>query len=416
MNTIDARKKNIVILGAGFGGITAALALAKKKQTISPEYNIILIDRHHHQLYTPALYEIASIPRENAPDTSLKSAILIPVADIVAKKPIQFICDEILGLDRNAKKIILKNTELPYEFLVNALGSETNYFNIPGLKEESFPLKTFDDAVRLRNKIEDWVQKKDAIKIVVGGAGASGVELVAEFVNFVCDIQKNINTNSHCKIELLLIESSSDILQGFDKWVIAKTKKRLARLGVRIKTNATIASIKKQELDFANGAKESFNILIWAGGVQGPAILKQFGLPLSIKGALVIDEYLRAGNPKERIFAIGDNSSLINPKTGKPLIWNVPVAEAEGRLVAKNIFREIRGKPLKKFIPLKKYPFILAIGKKYAIADLVVIQVCGFFGWCLKQLAELRYLLFILPFSKAIKTWLACMRIFTSND
>ncbi|MBU6414889.1 NAD(P)/FAD-dependent oxidoreductase [Patescibacteria group bacterium] len=416
MDNIDARKKNIVILGAGFGGITAALALAKKQCAISREYNIILVDRHRHQLYTPALYEIASIPRENAADASLKSAILIPIADITAKKPIQHLCDDVIGLDRNGKKIILKNAELPYEFLVSALGSETNYFNIPGLKEESFPLKTFDDAVRLRNKIEDWVREKDAVKIVVGGAGASGVELVAEFVNFVCDIQKKIDLNSHCKIELLLIESSPDILPGFDEWAVSKTKKRLAKLGVRIKTNATIVSVRNQELDFADGNKESFDILIWAGGVQGPAALERFELTRSKKGALVIDEYLRAGNPEERIFAIGDNSSLINPKTGKPLMWNVPVAEAEGRLVAKNIIREIRGKPLKKFIPLKKYPFILAVGKKYAIADFVIIRIAGRLGWCLKQLVELRYFLFILPLFQAIKTWLVCVRLYASND
>lgn len=413
---MNEMKKNIVILGAGFGGITAALSLAKKKRALGAEYNIILVDLHRHQLYTPALYEIASIPRENVSDTSLKSAILIPIADIVGKKPIQFVCDDVISLDRESKKIILKNGALPYAFLVSALGSETNYFNIPGLKEESFPLKTFDDAMRLRNVIEDWVRKKDTIKIVVGGAGASGVELIAEFVNFVCDIQKIIDQNSHCKIELLLIEASSDILAGFDEWAVSKTKNRLASLGVRLKTGNRIVSVGKQELNFADGSKESFDILIWAGGVQGPAALGQFGLPLSKKGSLVIDEYLRAGNPEDHIFAIGDNSSIINPKTGKPLIWNVPVAETEGRLVAKNITRAIQGKPLKKFVPLKKYPFILAVGKKYAIADLVIIRIAGRLGWCLKQLVELRYLLHILPIKKVIVTWLRGETYFMSND
>lgn len=416
MNDIDARKKNIVILGAGFGGVTTTLSLTKKKRTLGTEYNIILIDRHQHQLYTPALYEIASIPRENASDALLKSTILIPIPNIIAKKPIQFICDDVIGLDRNAKKIILKHTELPYEFLISALGSETNYFSIPGLKEESFPLKTFDDAIRLRNNVEDRVKKKDAIKIVIGGAGAAGVELAAEFVNFVCDIQKKIDLNSHCKIELLLIEASPDILSGFDAWAVSKTKKRLATLGVRVKTGTAIASVGKQELDFTNGEKESFDILIWAGGVQGPAVLKQFGFPLSKKGALIIDDYLCTGNPDEGIFAIGDNSSLINQKTGKPLIWNVPVAETEGRIVAKNIIRAINRKPLKKFVPLKKYPFILAVGRKYAIADLVIFRTAGRLGWCLKQLIELRYLLHILPIKKAIATWLRGETYFMSND
>ncbi|OHA13944.1 MAG: hypothetical protein A3G49_01750 [Candidatus Sungbacteria bacterium RIFCSPLOWO2_12_FULL_41_11] len=107
---------------------------------------------------------------------------------------------------------------------------------------------------------------------------------------------------------------------------------------------------------------------------------------------------------------------MINPKTGKPLIWNVPVAEAEGRIAAKNILRSITGKPLKKFTPAKKYPFILTIGKKYAIADFVYFKFCGFTGWFAKQLVELRYLLFILPPQKAIRTWLLAIRYYTSND
>ena len=153
-------KKRIIIAGAGFGGVTAALTLAKNLGRLAREYEIILLDRHHHQLYTPALYEIAAISSENAPDPALKSATLIPIADIAAGKPITILCDELVGLKAAERKLILqKSGELEYEFLVLALGSETNYFAIPGLKEHSFPLKTCDDAVRLRNKIEDLEYK-----------------------------------------------------------------------------------------------------------------------------------------------------------------------------------------------------------------------------------------------------------------
>ena len=107
---------------------------------------------------------------------------------------------------------------------------------------------------------------------------------------------------------------------------------------------------------------------------------------------------------------------FINPKTGKPLIWNVPVAESEGKIVAENIIRIISGKEKRKFIPMKKYLFIVVVGKKYAIADLVFVKFSGFFGWLLKQLVELRYLLFILPAIKALKIWLKGLKYFSSND
>lgn len=418
MTIIDANKKNIIILGAGFGGITAALSLAKKKRALGDDYEIILIDRHHHQLYTPALYEIASIPQENIADIALKTSVLIPLTDIAVGKPVTVLADEIVGLAPEKQEVLLQNNgALPYAFCVVALGSETNYFGIQGLKKHSFPLKTFDDAARLRNAIEELVKKNDGMKIVVGGAGASGVELAAEFVNFICDIKEKIlDGKKVCNVEFLLVEASPEILPGFDKKTVQKAKRRLARLGVRIKTSATINAVEEKEIIFKNGERESYDILCWTGGVRGPAILSQFGLPLSPRGALEIDETLRAKGGNGSLFAIGDNASFINPKTGKPLVWNVPVAEAEGRLVAKNILHAIQQKPLCRFVPFKKYPFILAVGKKYAIADLVVVRISGFLGWFLKQLAELRYLLFILPIKKAITTWLRGERYFMSND
>lgn len=415
---INANKKNIVILGAGFGGITAALSLAKKREALGDDYEIILIDRHHHQLYTPALYEIASIPQENITDIALKTSVLIPLADIAEKKQITIVTDAIIGLAPEKKEVLLKNNgTLPYEFCIVALGSETNYFNIPGLKERSFPLKTFDDAVRLRNALENLVKQRDGIKIVVGGAGASGVELAAEFVNFICDIRdKILDGKKVCAVEFLLVEASPDILPGFDEKTVQKAKRRLARLGVRIKTSAAISGVEEKEIVFKNDERESYDILCWTGGVTGPAILSQFGLPLSPRNTLEIDDTLRAKGINGSLFAIGDNASFTNPKTGKPLVWNVPVAEAEGRLAAHNILRAIRNEPLKKFVPLKQYPFILAVGKKYAIADLVIIRIAGFLGWFLKQLAELRYLVFILPFKKAMVTWLRGEKYFISND
>lgn len=408
-------KKNIVILGAGFGGITAALKLAGIN-TLQKNYKIILLDKHHHQLYTPTLYEIASIPRQNAGVTLLKSSILIPLEDVVQNKSIEFVCGELKNLNKESKKVLLEDgREISYEFLIFALGSETNYFNIPGLKRYSLPLKTFEDAIKLRNAIEDLLGVKENIHIVVGGAGASGVELVAEFVNFICTLKRGLNLPKVCKVHFTLAESSQDILPGFDRWIVDKTKIRLAELGIKIKTQTTIVMLDQKEITFRDGTKESYDMLIWTGGVRGPEILKKLDLPLSNAGSLIVDEFLHVlGNKK--IYAIGDNSSFINPRTQKPLVWNVPVAEAEGRLVAKNIKRAILGKGEKKFVPLKKYPFILAVGKKFAIADFVSIRFTGIWGWFAKQLIELRYLLFILPPYSALKTWWKNMEVSNLND
>lgn len=409
-------KKKIVIAGAGFGGMTATLKLYKLLGKLKNEYEIILLDRHHHQLYTAALYEIAAAPRKNAPDPTLKSSVLISLDDIIAKKQIRIINDELVGIEPSEKKLILrKNDELVYALLILALGSETNYFAVPGLKDYGLPLKTFDDAIRLRNKIEDLLPKKDGLKIIVGGAGASGVELIAEFVNFICSLKKEAGKNI-CAVEFTLVEALPEILPDLEPWLIRKTKERLKTLRVIIKTGHTIINVTENEIYFKNGNKEFYDILVWTGGTKGPEILKNCGLPLSEKGAILIDDYLQVQGQAGSIFAIGDNSTLVNQKTGKALGWNVPVAETEGRLAAKNIIRVIKDQTLKKFKPLKKYPFVLAVGKKYAIADLIWLRFTGFNGWLIKQLVELRYFLTILPFNKAMRTWLNGIRYSTMND
>ncbi len=413
---METLKRKIIVIGAGFGGITTVLKLSKSILDFS-KFEIILVDRHHHQLYTPSLYEVAAIPKESMSDTYLKSSILLPLEDIIKNQAIMFLCDELVGLNKETKKITLKNTgELDYEFLVFALGSETNYFDIPGLKEYSLALKTFDDAARLRQTIENVITRKISVKIIVGGGGSSGIELVAEFVNFVCKLKQIVHPEARtCNIQFILIEAGQDILPGFDAWIIQKTRKRLAKLGVEIKTDNPITSVNEKAIVLKDGKYESYDILIWTGGVKGPEILKNLGLPLSNRGSIVVNDSLKIEG-HANMYAIGDNATFINPKTQKPLAWNVPAAEAEGRIVAKNICRAIEGKTEKRFSPPSKYPFILAIGSKYAIADLLFVCFWGRSGWFAKQLVELRYLLFILPPHQALRTWYRAFSVSQAND
>ncbi len=412
----EETKKNIIIAGAGFGGITAALKMSKWIEKF-PEYSLILLNKQNRHLYTPALYEIAAIPSDRFSMANLKLAAMVSISDIVAKRPISFVSDELIGMDMERKKITLARADfLSYEYLVLALGAETNYFDIPGLKEYGLPLKTFRDAVKMRDATEAIVNEKNEVKIVVCGGGASGVELVAEFVNFIKLLRKRVKRNNGFVIRFVLIEAAEDILAGFEPWIISIVKRRLKKLGIETKTGLRIKEVRSGLLLLDNGIAETFDLLFWTGGVKGPEIFKNLGLENSPQSSLEIDEYLRLKNRDGEIFAIGDNSTFINPKTGESLIWNIPVAEAEGRLVSQNIFLSIKKKPLKKFYPLKKYPYILAVGKKFAIADLIYLKLSGVIGWYLKQIVELRYLIFILPISKAIPAWFRAVRAYTSND
>ena len=150
-----------------------------------------------------------------------------------------------------------------------------------------------------------------------------------------------------------------------------------------------------------------------AGGVAPASAIKNFGLPLSPKGRVIVNEYLEAAH--HNIYAVGDNAEFTG-KDGKPLPGNVPVAEAQARVAAKNIIAALQGMPHSQFFPMKKYPYILAVGRKYAIADLVFFHFSGFWGWCAKQLVELYYLIFVLGFRKAFTMWRRSVKYQASND
>mgnify|MGYP001578274496 FL=1 len=410
--------KHIVIVGAGFAGLNTALVLAHSPALKKKGYDIILIDRHHHHLYTPALYEIAAIPAEYLNDQSLVSSILIPLRDIIRGRAIRVMTDDLIRRDAEARTVTLrKSGTLPYAYLVLALGAETNYFNIPGLQTHSIPLKTCDDAVLLRNKIETIFRRKSSLSIVVGGGGASGVEVAAELVNFVCLIKEKIMPDRGvCDVSFTLAEASGEILPGFNPWIVALARRRLGRLGVAVAAGVPIASCDAETVTLANGTRLACDILIWTGGVKGPAALADLQLPLSPKGTVSVDPDLRVAGGDGTVFAVGDNAWFLHPDTRQPLPWNVPIAESEGRHAGHEIIRAIGGGTARPFRPRRSYPFILAVGRKYALADLVVIRLSGFAGWCAKQLVQLRYFLFLLPWPRGIALWWKNIQMYQSND
>lgn len=409
-------RRNIVVLGAGFGGITALLKLYRglKRRGLLADYHLALVNRNASHLYTPALYEIAAIPKDEAAAIRLKPAICIPIPDIIGRLPgVRFIGETVARLDPERHLIsFASGNQMSFEYLVVALGAETSFFGIPGMAEHAIPLKTFGDAVRLRNRIEELVlSAAGTLRIVVGGGGPTGVELSAELVNFLCYLKER-RIAEKCQEEITLIEASPDILPGFSREVISRARRRLTALGVKIITEERIGEVRSGEV-WIGAARLPAHLVVWTGGVQPVRALAQFGLRLDQRGGIVVNEFLEA---RPRIYAIGDNASFVHPKTGRPLPGNIPVAEAGARIAAQNIIAGMTGGKRRPFRPLANYPFILAVGRKYAVTDLVIVKFFGFLGWIAKQLVELRYLLSILPWSKAIRTWFRTVYYSTTND
>ena len=417
MEILESGKRNIVILGAGFGGITALLHARRRlrRAGLSETYQIILVNSTWWQLYTPALYEIAAIPRGEANAIALKSAICIPIDAILRRLPgVKFIGETVAALDPERHTITFRNGDLVnFEYCIIALGVETNYFGIPGLAEYGFPLKTFEDAVQIRNRIEALMRGTTGpLRIVVAGGGATGVEFAAELVNYLCFLTDR-QIAGKCQEEVILLEGGPEILSGFSPRVVRWAMRRLVALGIRIRANMRIKSVSAAALTLVSSEELACELLVWAGGVKPAAALEQFGLERDAKGRIAVNDHLEA---RPRIYAIGDCAGYINPATGKALPWNVPVAESQARVAARNIIADIRSQPKRVFRAMANYPFILAVGGKYALTDLVIIRLSGLLGWLAKQAVELRYLLSILGPKDAFTLWMRTLRVETLND
>lgn len=414
-----AGKPCVAILGAGFGGLRTAILLSHKLKDIDCE--IVIIDRNNYQTYTPTLYEAATTSKETANYCQIKQIITFPIDKLIKNTRIRFIQGEVASLDLVGGDIHCANGEkLKFDYLVLALGSETNYFDIPGLKEHALTLKTFMDAIKIRDTIWNLIESgKEEIKIIIGGGGSTGVELAGEIKEWLCEMEEE---GRKCDVELTLIEASPVILPGFLDRIIKPATKRLKRLGVNILTNESIEKVDAQKIILKSARELPYDVLIWTGGVKAAGIMGTLPLKTEERGRVEVAGEMECLPQSPdlklygKIYGIGDAVCFYDPETGKPIPGVARAALTQAEIVAHNIFCDIMGrKDHKKYRPMD-YPYIIPVGDKWALAKIGPIVIWGFGGWILKGLVELNYLLSIMRFWRAIKLWLKGLKIFIQND
>ncbi len=430
-------KKRIVILGAGFGGLHAAFLISKKlkKLGLLGKYEVIIVDRNEHQTYTPLLYEAATTSKMTADSTELHSVVAYSIAKLIRRLPIRFIQSEVKDIDIPQGEVKLANQrKLASDYLVLALGSEANYFNIPGLKENSLPLKTFIDALRIRDTILNLIEGGDNnLKIVIGGGGSTGVELAGELKMWCGELSDE--EYNKCRIDIAVIEAAPTILPEFSPKVISLVKKRLSSLGVNLIEGQTIEEVGKNVMVLkssstgfgASGKKINFDILIWAGGVKASSLIENLPLKTESRGRFEVAENMRC-LPKTpdlkiypKVYAIGDNACVYD-KNKKPIPGVARAAIKEAEIAAHNIIEEIKNSEfrnwklkIRNYAP-RQYPYVIPVGGKFAVAEIGSFVLSGFLGWIFKGLVELNYLLSIMPVWKALLVWLKGLKIFIQND
>jgi len=414
--------RNIVILGAGFGGISVAKNLIGK---LPDDFRIILVDKNSHHTFHASLYEVATaslgkrLPQRIDFENLYTSAIL-DIREIFKKRgQFEFIKAQVSNVNFKERKVFFKNREsVNFAYLIFALGSETNFFGIPGLEEKALPLKDTNEALNIRNAIQEVFERKQPnqrITIIIGGGGFTGCEFASELVFYLKKLSKEFG---HLKerVKVTVIEASDTILPGASDWVKKAAKRRMEELEIDILFGKPISKIEDSTVLLKTGEKLYFDVFIWTAGVKANSLLEKIsGVTLEKECRVLSDDCLRIV-PYNNIFGVGDNLYCFDPALQTPMPATAFAAIEQGKIVARNILNDIYKKKAMKCKSLPSPRLIIPLGGKFAIVDIGPLKLKGFFGWLVKEFTNLKYYLSVLSFIPAFKLWLRGVRIYTRND
>lgn len=394
--------KRIVILGAGFGGVACALEIAKN---IRSGTEVILINDHEYHVLHFALYQVAT-------DEQPSRSVAIPLTTIFADKKVGLKIAKVAKIASSENRIRFENGDsLSYDFLVLALGSETEDNNISGVSEHTLPLKTLQDARKIQHQTKDLFARacKDKewpypLRIVIGGGGFTGTELAGELHKYCQNLTHRFMMDPRC-FEVAIIQSGDQLLSGLDKDTARKARERLESLDVKVVLGSHITKLNQNKILLENGREVPFNLLIWTVGVRGNSLLDASGFKVDKGGRVAVNQNLLVKDHRN-IFACGDNAAFPIDSDGHIAPAVAPIAIDQGKLIAKNIknLLEASSQRLETY-HYQHHGYIVPISGRFALARLDIISLDGYPAFLLQQLNILRYLLSILPPSKAFKRW-----------
>ncbi len=382
---MNTNAPHIVIIGAGFGGLTAAQALNKAPVRVT------VIDRTNHHLFQPLLYQVAMAGLSPAD-------IAAPIRAILrTQKNVTVLLAEATGVDFANREVVLnaggrdgqREERLGYDYLLLATGGRTSYFGHDEWEQVAPGLKDLDDAVEIRRRVllafeaaekeSDPQRRRELLTFVVVGGGPTGVELagaIAELANFV--LSRDFRTIDPESAEILLLEGGPKILPSFAPELSESAQQQLAALGVKVRTGAQVTNIDESGV-YLKEEKISAATVIWGAGVRATALTQSLGVETDRAGRVIVQNDLSLPG-HNNVFAIGDMTLF--HQEGKPLPGVSPVAMQMGRCVARNIQNDLGNKSRAEFRYVDKGS-MATIGRKAAIAEVGKLKLSGFPAWLL---------------------------------
>ena len=383
--TDKPHKKRIIILGGGFGGVYAAIHLEKLLARVDA-VEICLISHDNFFLFTPMLHEIA------ASDLEITN-IVNPLRKLLRK--VEVLVGDVNEIDLPNKRVLISrgyrnhSQEIDYDHLVIALGSITNFYDIPGLADLAVPMKSLRDAIQLRAQILRHLEeanfecnpaeRQSLLTFVVAGGGFAGVETVAALNDFVRDALPFYPNLSEGMLRVVLVHSGPVILPELGESLGRHTQKVLEGRGVEIQLNTRVKSMTENKVFLASAAPIPCGTLVWtAGTVPSPLISP---LPCSKeRGRIAVNQFLQVSDWPD-VWAVGDCAFV--PDIKNPGKSHPPTAQhaiREGKVVAQNIAAALLGRPGKPF-SFKTIGLLASIGRRTGVARIFGYNFSGFFAW-----------------------------------
>ncbi len=376
--------RRIVILGAGFGGLTTALELERAISRVAG-VEILVLDARNFHLFSPMLHEVTSGSVE-------PRHVVWPIRGLGRRTRFTFERRQVRAISLDRKNVTTDRDEIGYDYLVIALGSTTNYYGVQGAAERTFAFKSLPDAVRLRNHIlemfEQAVDEKDParrrrlLNFILVGAGCTGVELATELHELARrTLVRHYPRLDAGEVRIVLAEATGRIIPCVSERLAGLGLEKLRGKGIDVRLHSPVVMVGPGFVEFHSGEALATETVIWTAGVKANPVVEALPVEKDKLGRVLVNEHLEIP-PFPGVFAIGDATHCWDPRLQDALPPTGQVAVQQARSVAHNIARDLRGQAKEPFT-YRHRGDLVSLGVGDGVGEIAGLAFSGFPAWLL---------------------------------